>query len=85
MDKRKDDMHESRNIVKFFFEQEVIASGHDRCYRALWPIRLCEAPAGLSLFSQRVRTDALHEHSGVHAASNGQFFFSVLSLPHYDL
>ena len=30
-------------------------SGHDGCYRALRPFRLCEAPAGLSLFSQRVR------------------------------
>ena len=39
----------------------------------------CEAPAGVSLFSRRVRTEALYEHSGVHAASNRQFFFSVLS------
>ena len=69
MDRRKDDMHGSRNVVKIFLA-EVVASGHDRCYRALRSIHLCEAPADLSLFSQRVRTEALHEHSGVHAASN---------------
>ena len=67
-------MRESRNAVKFLSR----ANGHHRCYRALRPIRLCEASAGLSLFSQRVRTDALYEHSGVHAASNRQFnFFSA--------
>ena len=81
MDRRKDVMRESRNVVKFLSR----ASGHDRCYRALRPIRLCEAPAGLSLFSQRVRTDALYEHSEVHAASSRVFFFSVLDLLHHDL
>ena len=81
MDRRNDDMRESRNVVKFLSR----VSGHDRCCRALRPIRLCEAPAGLSLFSQQVRTDALYEHSGVHAASYKQFLFSVLGLPHHDL
>ena len=71
MDRRKEDMREPRNVVKFF----PASSGHDKSYRALRPIRLCEAPAGLGLFSLRVRTEALYEHSGVHAASNTQFIF----------
>ena len=82
MGRRKDDMRESRNVVKFFLSR---TSGHDRCFRALRPIHLCEAPAVLSLFSLRVRPDALYEHSGVHAASEKQFIFSVLSLSHHDL
>ena len=72
----KDDMRESRNVATFLSR----TSGHDRCYRALRPIRLCEAPAGPSFFSQRVRTDALYEHSGVHAASNRQFIFQCCDL-----
>ena len=84
MDKRKDDMHEPRNVVKFFFfgpsqwSRQVLSGPR--------PIRLCEAAAGLNLFSQRVRTEALYKHSGVHAASIRQFIiFSVLSLSHHDL
>ena len=49
----------------------VASGGHDRCHRAPRPFRLCEAPAGLSLFSQRVRTVALHEHSGTNATMIG--------------
>ena len=60
----------------------VASSGHDRCYRALRPIRLCEAPAGLSLFSQRVRTVARHEHSGSKLQVSSSFF--LLSLLHHD-
>ena len=55
----------------FFF---VASSGHDGCYRALRPFRLCEAPAGLSLFSQLVRTVALHEHMGANATMIGSQF-----------
>ena len=38
------------------------------------PSALREAPAGLSLFSQRVRPAALHEHSGVSATMIGSSF-----------
>ena len=44
----------ARPCSKFFFF--AASGGHDRCYRALGPFRLCEAPAGLSLSSQRVAT-----------------------------
>ena len=44
MDRRKDDMRESRNVVKFFVPYDGNTSGHD-----LRPIRLCEAPTGLSV------------------------------------
>ena len=61
--------------------QRPASSGHDRCYRALRPFRLCEAPAGLSLSSQRERLQL--SNSGVYAtmlACN-----CVLSLPHQDI
>ena len=48
MDRRKDDMREPRNVVKFF----PASSGHDRPYRALRSIRLCEAPARHELVQQ---------------------------------
>ena len=44
------------------------------------PSTFCEAPAGLSLFSQWVRTDAHYEHSGVHAASKRQFILAKPTL-----
>ena len=80
MDKRKDDLHEPRKEVKFFFLARADSQWSRQVLSGPRPIRLCEAPAGLSLFSQRVRTEALHEQSGVHAASMRHFIFSVLSL-----
>ena len=47
--------------VSFQWSRQVLSGPPAR------PFRLCEAPAGLSLFSQRVRTVALHEHSGANA------------------
>ena len=61
----------------FFF---VVSSGHDSCYRALLPSRLCEAPAGLSLFSQLVWTVGLHEHSEVNATMIGSYFLCFRKL-----
>ena len=54
MDRRKDDTHESRNVVIFFDQwyQPVAATGAIGPPR---PIHLCGVPAGLSLSSQRVR------------------------------
>ena len=69
---RLKDVCANREMKSSFFPA---SSGHDRRYRALRSIRMCEVPAGLSLFSQRVRTETLYEHSGVHAASCRQFIF----------
>ena len=55
MDRRKDDMHESRNVVKFFFVSSGISQWPRQVPSGPWPIHLCGVPAGLSLSSQRVR------------------------------
>ena len=46
------------------------------------PSAFCEAP---ELVQPAGAIEALYEHSGVHAANTGQFFFVVLSLSHHDL
>ena len=70
MDRRKDDMHESRNVVSFFFEQwyQPVATtgaigppGPSTCVGARRPELV--QPAGATV--------ALHEHSEVHAALHG--------------
>ena len=45
-------------------------SGLNRCHRALRPIRLCEAPAGLSLSSQRVRLMLFTSTQGIPSSSS---------------
>ena len=75
MDRRKDDMHESRNVVKIFCElwYQPVATG-PRALPPVWGARRPELvqPAGATV--------ALHEHSEVHAAKwMGSFF--LLSLP----
>ena len=55
MDRRKDDMHESRNVVKFFVWSSGISQWPRQVPSGPRPIHLCGVPAGLSLSSQRVR------------------------------
>ena len=55
MDRRKDDMHESRNVVKFFYLEQWYQPVARQVPSGLRPIHLCGVPAGLSLSSQRVR------------------------------
>ena len=70
MDRRKDDMHESRNVVKFFLSSGIsqwprqVPSGPP-AHPPVWGARRPELvqPAGATV--------ALHEHSEVHAALNG--------------
>ena len=70
MDRRKDDMQESRNVVKFLCEQwyqPVATTGATGppAHPPVWGARRPELvqPAGATV--------ALHEHSEVHAALNG--------------
>ena len=71
MDRRKDDMHESRNVVKFFFVSSGISQWPRQvpsgppAHPPVWGARRPELvqPAGATV--------ALHEHSEVYAALNG--------------
>ena len=71
MDRRKDDVHESRNVVKFFFLSSGISQWPRQvpsgppAHPPVWGARRPELvqPAGATV--------ALHEHSEVYAALNG--------------
>ena len=71
MDRRKDDVHESRNVVNFFFFSSGISQWPRQvpsgppAHPPVWGARRPELvqPAGATV--------ALHEHSEVHAALNG--------------
>ena len=59
----------------FFFFHNENTSGHDRRHRALWPIRLLWGARRPELVQPAGAIEALYEHSGVHAATIGQFCF----------
>ena len=64
--------------MRKFFPYDGNTSGHDRCHRALRPIRLLSDARRPELVQPAGAIEALHEHSGVHAAKlTGSFFFSA--------
>ena len=75
---RKDAFSTRMTREKGFFSCDGNTNGHDRCHRALRPIRLLRGARRPELVQPAGATEALHEHSGVHAAKlSGSFFFSA--------
>ena len=70
MDRHKDDMHESRNVVKFFFLSSGISQWPRQVPSGPQPIHLCGVPAGLSFSPRALR--------GPYCEVVGQFVFFLV-------